>query len=154
MQSVLARVPFCLCCHSAKNRNTAQKRRIYGIFEGMKLDQSRRGFVGRGVVQSAIVYRPFVIACTQVGYCALHFCKIIRGRRALYVRKRRAVRRCMRSEIRVRVMKAVHAQRHDRRNAYRFSIIIQCVYKCALASARRRGQQRDYRLARLCMKFA
>lgn len=45
MQSVLARVPFCLCCHSAKNRNTAQKRRIYGIFEGMKLYQSRRGFV-------------------------------------------------------------------------------------------------------------
>lgn len=45
MQTLLARMPFCPCRHSAENRKTAQERRIYSIFEGMELYQSRRGFV-------------------------------------------------------------------------------------------------------------
>src|SRR5699024_5558503 len=42
---ILAQTSPHLCRHSTENRKTAQKRRIYGIFEGMELYQSRRGFV-------------------------------------------------------------------------------------------------------------
>lgn len=50
MQTLLARMPFCPCRHSAENRKTAQERRIYSIFEGMELYQSRRGFVVKATI--------------------------------------------------------------------------------------------------------
>ena len=44
-ETTLAKLLPRLCRHSAENRKTAQKQRIYGIFDGMELYQSRRGFV-------------------------------------------------------------------------------------------------------------